>query len=171
MKTTAKIITETLMKELNNFYVSRTHREKKGLELAFAIILCTLLITTSIEPAVQTLLTKPQELINKKNQLAQALQLANEILTLQKNTKTIYNPNLETTINASLAAFSWQEKSQIKKLNNAQIEVRLENLPAVDALTWIDENERTHGLVLKQLELIKTSTGVVNLYTLWTASQ
>jgi type II secretory pathway component PulM len=87
MKTTAKIMTETLLKGLNYFYVTRTHRERKGLQLAFAVLLCTLLITTSIEPAVQTLLTKPEELINKKNQLAQALQLANEILTLQKNTK------------------------------------------------------------------------------------
>jgi hypothetical protein len=63
------------------------------------------------------------------------------------------------------------KKTPNKKINNAQIEVRLENLPAVDALTWIDENERTHGLVLKQLELIKISTGVVNLYTLWTSAQ
>lgn len=156
---------------LRNRYDALSNREQRLVSLMAAVLVATVVWTLGIEPAIDTLTKGRERLAEQATQASRVMALSAQLLTQKQTAVTRASPQQSTldTLQTRLVLMNWQDKATAEDKGGGLFQVDVGNVPAADALEWLDTTERLTGLQLQTLTLEKVSTGTVSFKAGWSS--
>lgn len=158
-----------LLAQLKNRFEELSNRERRLVMLMGAVIGLTLVWLVALAPAIEALTVTRNSLPDKQAQASRILALADTVAALRERGGSRGQAGTAPveTLQARLALLNWQDKATVEDRGDGVVSLVISEVPATDALEWLDNTERLSGLTLSNLTLEKISTGTVNVRSQW----
>jgi type II secretory pathway component PulM len=159
----------TLFQTARERFEELSKREQRLVTGGLAVAALALVWLVAVEPALDTLTKTQGALAAKQAQAGRVVALADTITALkeQGGRRAQAGEAPVNVLTARVELMKWLERATVTDRGDGIYAVDLNEVPAVDALDWLDSTERLTGLVLQNLSIEKVSTGIVNVRSQW----